>query len=82
MDTSRGVHVGEDVASRSAGNRVANRRYRRHTHDMEAQVGKVTTSEPGVVALPTRPGTRDPGLRRLDRGHISAAGEEPRRPEV
>jgi hypothetical protein len=49
---------------------------------MEAQIVRVTTSEPGVVALPTRPGTRDPGLRRLDLGHISAAGEEPRRPEV
>ena len=48
---------------------------------MEAQVVRVTTSEPGVVALQTRPDSQDPGLRRLDRGHISAAGEEPRRPE-
>ena len=49
---------------------------------MEAQVVRETTSEPGVVPLQTRPGTQDPGLRRLDRGHISAAGEEPRRLEV
>jgi hypothetical protein len=46
---------------------------------METQVVWVTTSDQGVVVLPTRPGTQDPELQRLDRGHISAAGEAPQR---